>query len=248
MVTTLFGNQDREGALKTFMKNVSLRAAGILLWVSAATTQPVLADGTAGSAIGSRDGRADTSGASSASADRTASAPPSGTSTGTTADAGAGGVAATGGTSATGTAASSASPSDAGGHSSGNGTVASADAARSSDGSPARYVAADEDEDASLPALDQSVIKDVIVSHMPAIKYCYNQELKKDPDLAGKVVIKFTVGPKGTVTRTEVKETTLKNKDVESCMVTEIKAWIFPEPRRGESVDIAFPFVFKPST
>lgn len=112
---------------------------------------------------------------------------------------------------------------------------------------PSRMVAEDE-EDASLPALDSSVVKDVIVSHMASIKYCYDSQLKKDPDLAGKVVVKFTVGPKGAVTKADVKETTLKNKDVETCMVGEVKSWIFPEPRRGESVDIAFPFVFKPST
>lgn len=110
---------------------------------------------------------------------------------------------------------------------------------------PIQSVATDEEDEATLPALDQSVVKDVVMSYMPAIRNCYNQELKKDPALAGKVVIRFTVGPKGTITQAMVASSTLKNKEVESCMLKEVKSWIFPEPRRGESVDISFPFVFK---
>lgn len=110
---------------------------------------------------------------------------------------------------------------------------------------PIRSVATDDEDEANLPALDQSVVKDVVMSYMPAIKNCYNQELKKDPALAGKVVIRFTVGPKGTITQAVVASSTLKNKEVEGCMLKEVKSWIFPEPRRGESVDISFPFVFK---
>lgn len=110
---------------------------------------------------------------------------------------------------------------------------------------PIQSVATDDEDEANLPALDQSVVKDVVMSYMPAIRNCYNQELKKDPALAGKVVIRFTVGPKGTITQAVVASSTLKNKEVEGCMLKEVKSWIFPEPRRGESVDISFPFVFK---
>lgn len=106
-------------------------------------------------------------------------------------------------------------------------------------------VAADEDEDPNAPALDPSVIKDVIMARMAGVKYCYNQELKKDPGLAGKVVMKFLIQPKGTVSKVEVKESSLKNKEVEGCMVKEIEGWQFPEPRRGETVPVTFPFVFK---
>lgn len=109
-------------------------------------------------------------------------------------------------------------------------------------------VGLDDEADPNLPALDQSVVKEVILSHMNAVKHCYNQELKKDAALAGKVIVKFTVGSKGPVTAAAVKQTTLNNKDVEECMVKEVKTWIFPEPRRGETVDISFPFVFKPTT
>lgn len=107
---------------------------------------------------------------------------------------------------------------------------------------------ADDEADPSLPALDQAVVKEVILSHMNAVKHCYNQELKKDAALAGKVVVKFTVGAKGPVTSATVKQTTLNNKEVEDCMVKEVKTWIFPEPRRGEIVEISFPFLFKPTT
>lgn len=125
-------------------------------------------------------------------------------------------------------------------------TPAAAQAAEG-EGQPAR-AAVEEDEDPNAPALDPAVIKEVIMARMAGVKYCYNQELKKDPGLAGKVVMKFLILPKGSVTKVEVKESTLKNKEVEGCMVKEIEGWQFPEPRRGETVPVAFPFVFKGMT
>ena len=114
---------------------------------------------------------------------------------------------------------------------------------------PAHPTDAGDDEDsAPKPDLDQSVVQDVIFSHMPAIRHCYNRELRKDPELAGVVKVKFTVGTQGKVTDAAIKESSLKNKDVESCIVGEVKTWVFPEPRSGKPVDITYPFKFKPST
>jgi outer membrane biosynthesis protein TonB len=109
----------------------------------------------------------------------------------------------------------------------------------------AESATATEEDDAPPPGLDASVIKDVIKAHMPQIKHCYDVELRKDPELAGQVTLKFTVSPKGVVNQALVKQTTLNNKEVETCMVSEVKEWIFPEPRGGISVDINYPFKFK---
>jgi TonB family protein len=85
----------------------------------------------------------------------------------------------------------------------------------------------------------------VVQSHMAAIKHCYEKELRKDPELSGTVTVGFTVGARGTVTEAAVKQSTLKNKEVEGCMIEDIKGWIFPEPRGGQPVPITYPFKFK---
>ncbi len=120
-----------------------------------------------------------------------------------------------------------------------------AEAAPSADAAP---VADDDEDETSKPDLDQSVVQSVILSHMSAIRHCYNKELRKDPELAGAVTIRFTVGVRGSVVDAVVKQSTLMNKDVEGCMVEEVKKWLFPEPRHGRPVDISYPFKFKPGS
>lgn len=95
------------------------------------------------------------------------------------------------------------------------------------------------------PGLDRTIILKVIQSHMEAVKYCYDKELRKDPALSGVVVTQFDVGGKGNVTSAAIEKTTLNNKEVESCLVTEIQTWVFPEPRNGEPFTITYPFKFK---
>jgi len=101
------------------------------------------------------------------------------------------------------------------------------------------------EEEEVPPGLDQSVIKKVIDSHMPAIRHCYNKELRKNAGLSGTVVARFTVGSKGTVTEAEVNRSTLNNKNVETCMIEEIKTWVFPEPNKGVEVVVNYPFKFR---
>ncbi len=104
------------------------------------------------------------------------------------------------------------------------------------------------EEDEAPPGLDQSIIKKVIDSHMPAIRYCYNKELRKHAGLSGTVVTRFTVGKEGKVTEASIGRSTLNNKNVEQCMIEEIKGWVFPEPNKGVEVVVNYPFKFKSSS
>ncbi len=133
----------------------------------------------------------------------------------------------------------------------GSATVsANADESGSGEGNVAPQQAGEDgiEEEEVPPGLDQSVIKKVIDSHMPAIKYCYNKELRKNAGLSGTVVTRFTVGPKGKVTQAEVNRSTLNNKNVETCMIDEIKSWVFPEPNKGVEVLVNYPFKFRSSS
>ena len=124
-----------------------------------------------------------------------------------------------------------------------SGDTSSADSADSGDSAGVVGV----EEDAPALGRDEAVVKKVIDSHMPAIKYCYNKELRKDASLSGTVVVRFTVNDKGDVAEAVVDVSTLENETVETCMVSEIKSWDFPEPRGGIEVVINYPFKFKGS-
>jgi len=95
--------------------------------------------------------------------------------------------------------------------------------------------------------LSKEVIAKVIRDHQREIKYCYETELNKIPDLAGKVAAMFVIGPDGSVQDANVAETTLNNSTAENCMMTRIKRWKFPEPQGGGIVSVTFPWIFKPA-
>ena len=95
--------------------------------------------------------------------------------------------------------------------------------------------------------LDKDVIAKIIRSHQNEIKYCYETELNKNPDLAGKVAVAFTIDPAGAVSEANVTESTLGNSTAENCMLSRIRRWKFPEPKGGGVVAVTYPWIFSPA-
>lgn len=93
--------------------------------------------------------------------------------------------------------------------------------------------------------LDKDVIMKVIKRHQNEIKFCYEQELQKNPALAGKVAVAWTIDPTGGVSEANVSESSVGNANVESCIVQRIRRWKFPEPAGGGVVNVTFPWIFK---
>jgi hypothetical protein len=99
-----------------------------------------------------------------------------------------------------------------------------------------------------LGALDKSLIDQVIKRHMNQLRYCYQRELTDNPDLAGKIVVKFVVAKDGTVSSATTKQTTMNNAAVEGCINGRFLRFQFPEPKGGGIVIVSYPFVFRPGT
>ena len=95
--------------------------------------------------------------------------------------------------------------------------------------------------------LARDVIARVIQEHQSEIKYCYETQLNRNTSLAGKVTVLFTIDETGTVSDSQVSETTLNNTDTERCMLAKIRRWKFPEPAGNGVVKVNFPWIFKPA-
>jgi len=95
-----------------------------------------------------------------------------------------------------------------------------------------------------LGSLDRSLISDVIKRHMNQIRYCYQRELQKNPSLAGKVVMRFTIGVDGKVPKATTKTSTLSNSAVERCIEGRFRRMTFPPPTGGGIVMVTYPFIF----
>src|SRR6185369_11958943 len=74
----------------------------------------------------------------------------------------------------------------------------------------------------------QEVVGRVVARHNTQVKFCYEKELPRKPDLAGKIVAAFTIGGNGDVLETRVAETTLGDSAVEQCLMRVITHMKFP--------------------
>ncbi len=97
-----------------------------------------------------------------------------------------------------------------------------------------------------LGALDKSLIDRVIKRHMNQIRYCYQRELTKNPNLGGKITIKFVIAKDGSVSKASTKKSTMGNSAVESCINRRFHRFRFPEPKGGGIVIVSYPFIFSP--
>lgn len=102
-----------------------------------------------------------------------------------------------------------------------------------------------EEESEITGGLDREVIAQYIKSKLGQILYCYERQLSANPDLFGKVAVKFTIGGTGQVEQQLIGDTTLKNSTVEGCILNRVAAWKFPAPQGGTRVLVTYPFLFK---
>ncbi len=91
--------------------------------------------------------------------------------------------------------------------------------------------------------LTKEQILKVVQAHASAIQFCYEKELQRFPNLAGKVMLNWKVDTEGHVTMSKVDSSTLSNPAAEGCMVRQVKAWTFPKSTGATTVN--FPFFFK---
>jgi outer membrane biosynthesis protein TonB len=94
-------------------------------------------------------------------------------------------------------------------------------------------------------ALNPQEVNKVIGRRMGAIKGCYERALRRDPNLQGKLVIRFTIAGSGRVTTARAVENAL-TPEVGNCVVSAFKRFRFPQPDGG-SLTMESPFMFMPS-
>lgn len=98
--------------------------------------------------------------------------------------------------------------------------------------------------EATVGPLDKDVVRRIVRAHINEVRHCYNQGLAKNPDLAGRVAVQFTIATTGRVSEAEIASSTLDDEDVGSCIVEAVKRWKFPKP--DDDVAVTYPFVLDP--
>lgn len=103
-------------------------------------------------------------------------------------------------------------------------------------------------EDISESTLDpDSVAKIIRARYLQGIKRCHQRLLKADPNAGGRVSMRFTVGPTGGVTKSDVKGF---DAGVDACIKDLSLKWRFGAPKDDDgkptSADFQIPLVLQP--
>jgi hypothetical protein len=81
-------------------------------------------------------------------------------------------------------------------------------------------------------------IKSVLRSKSGQVKYCYEQRLKENPNISGRIAVEVSIAG-GRVTSAVIVENTTGDSALESCVTRKIRSWRFSEEAEG---DIYLPF------
>jgi len=107
----------------------------------------------------------------------------------------------------------------------GKGQVTSTDVHRSGNIVVEQVSAIADERGIKSESRDPDQVSEVINRHNSSIQYCYQRELKQNPDLRGKLVVRFTVIPTGEAKDVKIISSTLNSPSVERCVITRIKRW-----------------------
>lgn len=86
-------------------------------------------------------------------------------------------------------------------------------------------------------------LRDAVAVQVPALRACYARALVKQPELKGKLELKFTVEPGGKISSLTTSDNTSGEKSLASCFETRIKALQLATETQTE---VTLPFVLKP--
>lgn len=71
----------------------------------------------------------------------------------------------------------------------------------------------------------QDAVAAIVSRHTAAIQSCYQSEVRRTPELKGKIVVRFVITPQGTVESATIVSSTLNNPRVEKCVISRILRW-----------------------
>lgn len=92
--------------------------------------------------------------------------------------------------------------------------------------------------------ISKDQIRKVVRAHIGEVRDCYNQGLQRDPELAGRLVVGFEIAGSGAVKQATIRESTIADAEVGTCIAAKVQAWQFPAANAATTVE--YPFVLEP--
>lgn len=93
--------------------------------------------------------------------------------------------------------------------------------------------------------LPGEVIQRIVRQNFGRYRFCYEQGLRQNPNLGGRVAVRFVIGRDGGVSQVSNGGSDLPDGNVVSCVVRSFYGLSFPQPENG-IVTVTYPILFQP--
>jgi hypothetical protein len=86
------------------------------------------------------------------------------------------------------------------------------------------------------PQIEPELVRGVIREQKERYRACYQNGLKRDPSLRGRVGLRLTIGPQGAVTDVKVVNNQVPDCEVVACLKTKFQTLTFPRAERESTI------------
>lgn len=91
-------------------------------------------------------------------------------------------------------------------------------------------------------SLSKETIRRIVRRHLNEVRFCYEQGLRKRPDLSGQVAVKFVIAASGKVQSAAVARSSISDAQVAMCISNVVNRMTFPTPKNSGIVIVTYPF------
>ncbi|MBI3755541.1 MAG: AgmX/PglI C-terminal domain-containing protein [Deltaproteobacteria bacterium] len=98
----------------------------------------------------------------------------------------------------------------------------------------------------SIKYRDEAEVYNAVKSYSGGLKYLYNNALRKEPSLKGKIEVKIVISGDGRVARADVVSSTFHSPELEEAIINRILKWRFKELKEVDDFTISYTFDFAP--
>jgi TonB family protein len=99
---------------------------------------------------------------------------------------------------------------------------------------------------ATAAGLTPDQIRRTTLRNLRQITECQERVLAAGGEATARIVVRFVIGPDGSVIAAAVTETSTDNRFLRQCMVNAIRGWRFDAPLGGGDVTVNYPFNLSP--
>jgi TonB family protein len=95
----------------------------------------------------------------------------------------------------------------------------------------------------AIPAWIRDVIRKRVRGYLPELEGVYTDAIRRNPDLRGKLLVRFRIDPSGKIQRAEPVEESFRDAAFVDAVLERVRRWTF-DPTAGRTVEVLYPFVF----